>query len=267
MRNVQTCRQMNRPTRQTCEEFGTWPAKSRSNCHESQNNNQTFSRSRDPKIERIRHDPVNPTTKNGTRNGTGQKTSTTSLDTRQNARQAKRDTRRASYAVIARNTPNHETVTKIEKPKKNRRRKIDKNTDCAGRVPRPAALAPKHIRELLWHLKGHPITSPSLSGTLAQPRGTRPAQCAGRVPRPAALAPKHLRELLWHLIGHPITSPSLSGTLRLAQPRGTRPAQCAGRVPRPAALDPKHLPLPRQSSENLEVVPRIWEVEGPGGPR
>ncbi len=25
--------------------------------------------------------------------------------------------------------------------------------------------------------------------------------------------------------------------------------------------------LPRKSSENLEKVPRIWEVEGPGGPR
>ena len=27
------------------------------------------------------------------------------------------------------------------------------------------------------------------------------------------------------------------------------------------------LSLPRQSSENLEKVPRIWEVVGPGGPR
>ncbi len=27
------------------------------------------------------------------------------------------------------------------------------------------------------------------------------------------------------------------------------------------------LSLPRKSSENLEEVPRIWEGEGPGGPR
>ncbi len=27
------------------------------------------------------------------------------------------------------------------------------------------------------------------------------------------------------------------------------------------------LSLPRKSSENLEEVPRIWEVEGTGGPR
>jgi len=27
------------------------------------------------------------------------------------------------------------------------------------------------------------------------------------------------------------------------------------------------LSLPRESSESLEKVPRIWEVEGPGGPR
>ncbi len=30
---------------------------------------------------------------------------------------------------------------------------------------------------------------------------------------------------------------------------------------------PPSLSLPRKSSENLEKVPRIWEGEGPGGPR
>ena len=110
-------------------------------------------------------------------------------------------------------------------------------------MPRPATLAPKHIRELLWHLKRHPIMSLSLLETLAKLRGTRPARfvrvcvCAlfsrvpGRngardVPRPAALAPKHIRELLWHLKSHPIMSLSLLKTL--AKPRGTRPARSFG---------------------------------------
>ncbi len=48
----------------------------------------------------------------------------------------------------------------------------------AGRVPRPATLAPKHIRELPWHLKRCPIMSLSLLETLLKLRGTRPRETA-----------------------------------------------------------------------------------------
>ncbi len=91
---------------------------------------------------------MNPATKNGTHNGTGQKTSTTSLDTRQNACQAKRDTRRASSKrVCSFSKPRRP----FPKPSQNYAARGTRN--CAGCVPRPAALAPKHIRELLGHLK------------------------------------------------------------------------------------------------------------------
>ncbi len=78
----------------------------------------------------------------------------------------------------------------------------------AGRVPRPATLAPKHIRELPWHLKRCPIMSLSLLETLLKLRGTRPARnCAGHVPRAARDVPRpgchssHRNPCIFALVG------------------------------------------------------------------
>ncbi len=78
----------------------------------------------------------------------------------------------------------------------------------AGRVPRQATLAPKHIRELPWHLKRCPIMSLSLLETLLKLRGTRPARnCAGHVPRAARDVPRpgchssHRNPCIFALVG------------------------------------------------------------------
>ncbi len=54
------------------------------------------------------------------------------------------------------------------------------------------------------------------------------------------------------------------GSQRLSWQRGGGPQ---GILPDPRGSSLGPLSLPRESSENLEKVPRIWEVEGPGGPR
>ncbi len=96
---------------------------------------------------------------------------------------------------------------------------------CAGWVPRPAAVAPKHIRELLWHLKAiqscpRPVWKPSRNYALS--RAPVPRNCA-----PCRLwPPRPTRDIVkYRLRAGPAARPiyrQISSASRAVEYRGVR---------------------------------------------